>query len=136
MRKTALTLVAVAFGMGVAFAQTTPQTDQDQNTEQSVTVDRMSDTPSEEGRSILVEELPAELQENLKGEAFKEYTVISVAEMQPQAGAAPTAAVQYQVALVEKTAADASQPTLLVLFDEQGQEVSRQNPADAKQEEE
>ncbi|AHM60903.1 hypothetical protein D770_13245 [Flammeovirgaceae bacterium 311] len=133
MKKIALTLVAVAFGMGVTFAQTTPQTDQDQSTEQSITVDRMSDTPSEEGRTILVEELPTEVQENLNGEAFKDYTVISVAELQPQAGA-QTAAVQYQVALVEKAAADVSKPSLVVLFDEQGQEVSRQNPAEAQDE--
>ncbi|WP_224994398.1 hypothetical protein [Cesiribacter sp. SM1] len=134
MKKTALTFVAVAFGMGVAFAQTTPQTDQQQNTGQSISVDKMSDKPAE-ARSMKVEELPAEVQANLKGDAFKDFTVISVAEVQSQAQTGTPAAAQYQIAMVEKSAAGATEPTLVVLFDEKGKEVSRQTPAAMKQEE-
>ena len=49
MKKTALTFVAVAFGMSVAFAQTTPQAEEKPtaNEEQSITVDRLSNKPAE-----------------------------------------------------------------------------------------
>ncbi|WP_224998816.1 hypothetical protein [Cesiribacter sp. SM1] len=136
MKKTVLTFVAVAFGMSVAVAQTTPQTDQQQNTEQSISVDKMSDKPEEAGRrTIKVEELPQAVQANLKSDEFKAYKVVSVTEVKPEAGAA-TAAVQYEVALADGADAAAAAPSVLVLFDEKGKVVSQKNPSTLKGEEE
>lgn len=89
MKKTVLTFVAVAFGTCVAFAQTTPETDQQQNTEQTeqteqVEIDRMSDTSVQDEvgrRPIAVEELPEAVQRSLQAGEFKDWTVISAAEL-------------------------------------------------------
>jgi hypothetical protein len=135
MKKTVLTFVAVAFGMSVAIAQTTPETDQQQNTEQSISVDKMSNTSEEAGRrTIKVEELPQAVQTNLKSDEFKDFTVVSVTEVQPEAGA--TAAVQYEVALAEGADAGVAAPSVLVLFDEKGKVVSQKDPSALKGEEE
>lgn len=131
MKKTALTLVAVAFGSCVAFAQTTPQTDETvtTDTEQTLTIDRMSDTPAEAGRrDIKVEELPAAVQEQLASGEFASLQVVTVAEVQPQADD-ETGAVQYEVALQDNTADAAAEPSLVVYFDEQGQLLSSNQPA-------
>lgn len=133
MKKTALTFVALAFGMGVAFAQTTPQTEDKPavNTEESITTDKMSDKPAEAGlRAIEVEELPAAVQESLKSDEFKDYTVVAVAEVQGQEGAA--AGKFYQAALAQNEATEAS---LIVLFDEKGKAVAQKETAAPKQEE-
>jgi hypothetical protein len=90
MKKIILTFVAVAFGSCVAFAQTTPvEEDQTTNTEQSITVDKMSDTPAdaEAGRRIIkVEELPEAVQRSLKSGEFKAWKVVAVTELQSTPG--------------------------------------------------
>ncbi|WP_224999552.1 hypothetical protein [Cesiribacter sp. SM1] len=91
MKKTVLTFVAVAFGSCVAFAQTTPvegdQTTNTEQTEQSITVDKMSDSPAEAGRrAIKVEELPEAVQRSLKSGEFKEWKVVTVTELQSTPG--------------------------------------------------
>lgn len=131
MKKTALTLVALAFGSCVAFAQTTPQTeDPAVNTEESVETDKMSDRPAEAEtglKTIAVEELPAAVQESLKGDEFKDLTVVAVAEVQQQDAAAGKF---YQAALAP---AEGQQPSLIVLFNEQGEAVA-QKETEAEQE--
>lgn len=84
MKKTVLTFVAVAFGTCVAFAQTTPETDPQQNTEQTVEMDRMSDTAAQKEagrRPIAVEELPEAVQRSLQNGEFKAWKVVSAAEL-------------------------------------------------------
>lgn len=135
MKKTALTFVALAFGMGVAFAQTTPQTEDQPtvNTEESITTDKMSNNLEEAGRrAIQVEELPAAIQEALKSDDFKDFKVVAVAEVQAQADAPEAAAKQYEVALAQN---EATEPSVLVLFDEKGQVVSASEPSTEKIEE-
>ena len=125
MKKTFLTFVAVAFGMGVAFAQTTPQTEEKPaaDTEQTLTIDKMSDKPAEAAsRNMKIEELPAAVQKNLIDGEFKGYKVVSVAEVEGQEGA-QAAGKQYQLAMAEDAAA--TEATLVVLFDENGNIVSR-----------
>lgn len=136
MKKTALTLVALAFGSCVAFAQTTPQTEEPavntENTEEPVATDKMSDTPAEVEnglRPMEVEELPAAVQESLKGEEFNTYTVVAVAEVVGQEGAK---AKYYQAALAQN---EATEPSLIVLFDEKGKAVAQKETAPEKQEE-
>ncbi len=133
MKKTALTIVAIAFGMGVTFAQTAPQTEEKPavNTEDSITTDKMSDKPAENGlRTIEVEELPAAVQEALKGDEFKTYTVVAVAEVAGQEGSA--AGKFYQAALAEN---EATQASLIVLFNEKGKAVA-QKPIEVEKQEE
>ena len=135
MKKTALTFVALAFGMGVAFAQTTPQTEDKPavNTEESLTIDKMSNKVEEAARrAIKVEELPAAIQETLKSDDFKDFKVVAVAEVQAQAAAPEAAAKQYEVALAQN---DATEASIIVLFDEKGQVVSASEPATEKIEE-
>lgn len=137
MKKTALTFVAVAFGTCVAFAQTAPQTEDQKNTntEQSVQTDKMSDKSEEaDRRAMKVEELPAAVQTNLKGEEFKNFKILSVTEVKPKAGA-EAAAVQYEIAMLENTAEVVDVPSLVVLFDEKGTLVARTQAADKKNEE-
>ena len=129
MKKTFLTFVAVAFGMGVTFAQTTPQVEEKDEAKTELTIDKMSNKPEEAApRAMKVEELPAAVQANLKGEEFKAFKVISITEVKPEAGAQP-AVVQYEIAFVDKAAADATKPALVVLFDEKGKVTSRQDGA-------
>ncbi|WP_224994270.1 hypothetical protein [Cesiribacter sp. SM1] len=134
MKKTFLTFVALAFGMGVTFAQTAPQTEETAAaTEQSITVDKMSNKPEEAGRRTLkVEELPAAVQQNLKGDEFKALKIVSITEVQPQEGS-QAAAVQYEVAFAGDAAA--TEPTLVVFFDEKGNVASKNEAAATKQEE-
>ena len=136
MKKTALTFVAVAFGTCVAFAQTTPQKEeQKDNTEQSLTIDKLSDKPEEAGRrQMKVEELPAAIQTSLKSDEFKNFKVLSITEVQPQADAEP-AVIQYEVAMLENTSEAVDVPSLVVLFDEKGKMLARTQPADKKNEE-
>ena len=132
MKKTFLTFVALAFGMGVAFAQTAPQTEEKPavNTEESITTDKMSDKPAEAGlREMKVEELPAAVQASLKGDQFKDFKVIAVAEVQGQDAAAGKF---YQAALAQN---DATEPSLIVLFNEKGKAVAQKETAAPKQEE-
>lgn len=136
MKKTALTLVAMAFGSCVAFAQTEPQAEETltTDTEQTLEVDKMSNTPDEAGRrAIKVEELPAAVQEQLQSEEFAALTVVTVTEVQPEAGA-EDAAVQYEVALQDSAAEAAAEPSLVVTFDEEGQLVSREESAEVENE--
>lgn len=133
MKKTALTLVALAFGSCVAFAQTTPQTEDPavdtQETVESVETDKMSDRPAEAGlKTIAVEELPAAVQESLKGDEFKDLTVVAVAEVQQQDAAAGKF---YQAALAP---AEGQQPSLIVLFNEQGEAVAQKETEVEEQE--
>lgn len=132
MKKTALTLVALAFGSCVAFAQTTPQTEDPAVTEEtveSVETDKMSDRPAEAGlKTIAVEELPAAVQESLKGDEFKDLTVVAVAEVQQQDAAAGKF---YQAALAP---AEGQQPSLIVLFNEQGEAVAQKETEVEEQE--
>ena len=130
MKKTFLTFVAIAFGMGVAFAQTTPQTEKEPavNTEETITTDKMSDKPAEAGlREMKVEELPAAVQETLKGAEFNTYTVLAAAEVEGQEGKK-----YYQAALAQN---EATEPSLIVLFDEKGKAVAQKETAAPKQEE-
>lgn len=130
MKKTALTLVALAFGSCVAFAQTTPQTDEQPavNTEESVTTDKMSNTEAVNGlRPMEVEELPEAVQESLKGEEWKDYKVLAVAEVVGQEGAASKF---YQAALAQ---GEATEPSMIVLFNDKGKAVAQKETA--KQEE-
>lgn len=131
MKKTLLTFVAVAFGSCVAFAQTTPvegeQTDNtDTNTEQSITIDRMSDSPeeAEAGRRVInIEELPESVQRSLKAGEFKDWQVVAVTELQANAhgqkenmanvqdettqqAGAENAVVMYEVELVSEDMQD------------------------------
>jgi hypothetical protein len=131
MKKTALTLVALAFGSCVAFAQTTPQTEEPAvNTEESVATDKMSNTEAEAGlRAVEVDQLPAAVQESLGGEAFKTYKVVAAAEVQGQEGA--QAGKFYQVALAE---GEATEPSLIVLFNEEGEAVAQEEATPEKQE--
>ena len=126
MKKTFLTFVAVAFGMGVAFAQTTPQVEKQDAAKTELTIDRMSNKTEEASRRAMkVEELPTAVQTNLKGDEFKTFKVVSITEVKPQAGAQP-AVVQYEIAFVDNAAPAATEPTLVVLFDEKGKVTSRQ----------
>ena len=134
MKKTALTLVAFAFGSCVAFAQTAPQTEDKPavNTEETVTTDKMSDRPAEAGlRAMKLEELPATIQKSLKGADFKDLKIVAIAEVQGQEGA-QAAGKFYQVALAKN---EADQPSLIVLFDEKGKAVAQKDMAAEKQEE-
>ena len=132
MKKTALTFVAIAFGSCVAFAQTAPQTEDKPavNTEETITTDKMSAKPEEAGlRTITIEELPASVQEALKGADFNTYKVLAVAEVQGQDAAAGKF---YQAALAQN---DATEASLIVLFNEEGKAVGRKETAAPKQEE-
>lgn len=123
MKKIALTFVAVAFGSCIAFAQTNPETEETKtvNTEESLTIDRLSDKPEEAGRRMMnIEELPEAVQQALKDGEFKGWQVVSVTEVQAQddkenlsntevateTDAPATAAVQYEVALVSEDMQD------------------------------
>ncbi|EMR01254.1 hypothetical protein [Cesiribacter andamanensis] len=139
MKKTVLTFAALAFGMGVAFAQTTPQQEQEPvSTEQTITYDRLSNTLEEaERRVIAVEDLPEAVQEQLVSGEFSNLTILAAAELQPVANTqSPTSGLLYEIAFTaqgdaaaaETAAADAqatAQPGLLVYFDEEGKVVSR-----------
>lgn len=135
MKKTVLTFVAVAFGMGVAFAQTTPQTEEKKpavNTEESITTDKMSNTPAQPGlREMEVTDLPEAVQESLKSDEFKAYTVLAVAEVESQPGT-PSTTKYYQAALGES---ETAQPSLIVLFDDKGKAVAQKATEAEKQEE-
>ena len=138
MKKTALTFVAVAFGTCVAFAQTTPQTEEQKDkTEQTLTIDKMSNKPEEAGKRIIkVEELPAAVQANLKSGEFKDFKLTSVAEIQPEAESAQPAAVKYEVTFLDNAPAAVADPKVIVLFDENGKVLSsRREAANNKQEE-
>ena len=129
MKKTALTLVAMAFGTCVAFAQTAPEPQEKPavNTEESVTVDKMSNTAVEAGRrEVKIEELPANVQKTLKGEEFKTLTIVTIAEVQAQD------AKQYEVSLANDAASEAS---VIVLIDEKGKVVSKNDATTEKIEE-
>ena len=129
MKKTALTFVAVAFGMTVSFAQTAPQADETTPATTELTMDKMSNTPDEAGRrTIKVEELPQAVQEQLKSGEFAALTVVTVTEVQPVAPA-EAGVVQYEVALLDSEAEAAAEPSLVVLFDEEGQLLSRKEAA-------
>lgn len=130
MKKTVLTLVAVAFGMSVAFAQTSPQKEVEKDkAEQSLTLDKMSDKPQEVARrSMKVEELPAAIQTNLKSDEFKNYKILTVTELQSVADA-QRPVVQYEIALLEPTAEIVDVPSLVVLFDERGKLLTRTEAA-------
>jgi hypothetical protein len=85
MKKLALTFVAVAFGSCVAFAQTNPteEPQTDPQTEQGVTIDRMSDRPEAEedmlGRRIIQkEQLPAAILNKLNEDEFRDWKVAQV----------------------------------------------------------
>ncbi|EMR03519.1 hypothetical protein [Cesiribacter andamanensis] len=83
MKKTALTFVAVAFGTCVAFAQTTPvEEKKTTETQQGVTIDRMSNESEEDAmmgrRVIQKEQLPAAILEKLEADEFEDWKIASV----------------------------------------------------------
>jgi hypothetical protein len=122
MKKTALTLVALAFGMGVSFAQTNPQTEEPATeTEQSVEKENLSnEQPAAPGlKTITIGELPLQVQDALNNEEFGEYTVVAVAEVPKQEGATTQ---YYQAALAPE---EGAKPTLIVLFNDKGKAVAR-----------
>lgn len=86
MKKTVLTFAFVAFGMSVAIAQTTPaKEEQKVESEQSITLDKMSAQPAEEvagGREIKEEELPLAVQRSIKEGEFKAWKIVAVRELQ------------------------------------------------------
>jgi hypothetical protein len=136
MKKTALTFVALAFGMGVSFAQTTPQQEEQEpvSTEQTLTIDRLSNTLEEaERRSIAVEDLPEAVQEQLVNGEFSNFTILSAAQLQPVADA-QVPGLLYEIAFADAEAEVAGQPGLLVYFDEEGNVVSRLQANEEEQE--
>lgn len=137
MKKTLLTLVAMAFGSCVAYAQTTPQAEEPAvSTEQSIETDNMSNNSAEAGSlTLTVEELPEPIQEALKREEFTNYTVLTVKEIQPKADVQP-AVVQYEVALQDNAAQATAEPSLVILFDDQGRMASRSDASSNKEEKE
>lgn len=120
MKKTALTFVAVAFGTCVAFAQTTPQNEkQETKAAQTLTLDKMSDKPQANRKSLKLEELPAAVQANLKADEFKNFKILTVTEVQGGDATKPEM-VQYEIGMLESTAEVVDVPSLLVLFDDKG----------------
>lgn len=112
MKKTVLTFAAIAFGMGVTFAQTTPVTKEGEKkstpvtTEQILIIDKVADQPAEEvagRRELKVDELPAAVQKALKDGEFKTWKVVTAAELQ---GNAQNPAVTYEVALISEDMKD------------------------------
>lgn len=122
MKKTVLTLVALAFGMGVSFAQTNPQTEEPATeTEQSVEKENMSnEQPAAPGlKTITLDQLPLEVQDALNSEEFAEFSVVAVAEVPKQEGSTMQ---YYQAALAPE---EGAKPSLIVLFNDKGKAVAR-----------
>ena len=90
----------------------------------------MSNESAEVGlRTITVEELPVAVQESLQGDEFKAMTVVAVAQVEGQEGATTTF---YQVGLAEDEAA--TEPSLIVLFNDKGKAVAQKETDAPKQE--
>lgn len=125
MKKIALTLVALAFGSCVGFAQSAPQKDTEDSFH-TLTIDRMSNQiaeDDEDGRTqISIYELPETVQEQLKYSELAGHTIVSVTEVQPLAEGAP---MQYELVLLEETENTKAEPALVVLFDEFGELLSQ-----------
>lgn len=114
MKKTLMTFVAVGFGVSVAFAQTTtPQEEvQENQTEQTEMM------PDEEGKKrIEMYELPVAVQDAFKNGQYKEYEVLAIYEVTPEAEvtemqdtegeAVAQQAVVYEIELASDAATEA-----------------------------
>lgn len=124
MKKLALTFVAAAFGMGVAFAQTSTQKDlaATENTVYTLTYDRMVDKLEDgERRTISVYALPETVMEQIKYSKLAAHTIVSITEVQAPAG---DDGLQYELVLQEGDAGAA--PGLVVRYDQWGELLSEQ----------
>lgn len=129
MKKIYITFLAIAFGTGVAFAQTTPQDDfapADESVHE-LTFDRMSNRPDEEEEeelnTISIYELPESVLEQLKYSELGGHTIISIIEV--HARSASDAPLQYELVLQERESADPAEPTLVVRYDQFGELLSQ-----------
>ncbi|WP_224994457.1 hypothetical protein [Cesiribacter sp. SM1] len=121
MKKIALTLVAVAFGMGVGFAQTTPQKDlaSTENTVHTLTFDNMVDRLEDgERRTISVYNLPETVMEQIKYSKLAAHTIISITEVASQSD---KNSLQYELVLQESENGAADEPNLVVRYDAYGE---------------
>ncbi len=131
MKKLALIFIAVAFGSGVSFAQTTSKTSAKASEEKSVhslTFDRMSNTVDEKEASVnrqalSIYELPDVVQEQLMYSELGGHTIVSITEIQPPFGHKAT--LQYELVLKDSEANAKNEPNLIVRFDEYGELISQ-----------
>lgn len=131
MKKLSLIFIAVAFGSGVSFAQTTsktPATPSEEKSVHSLTFDRMSNSIDEEEASVnrqalSIYELPEVVQEQLMYSELGGHTIVSITEIQPPFG--HNATLQYELVLKDSTAKAKNEPNLIVRYDEYGELLSQ-----------
>jgi hypothetical protein len=136
MKKIALTLVALAFGMGVGFSQTTPQqdlasTENTVNTVHTLTFDKMVDRLEDgERRTISVYNLPETVMEQIKYSKLAAHTIITITEV----ASSDDNSLQYELVLQEDENGAADEPNLVVRYDQYGEllfQKEEQAPATA-----
>lgn len=140
MKKMILTfvaVVAVSWGAGTGFAQSSHQKDCDVITD-SLEVQMDDSTAAsmqaQESRLLGVYDLPELVLEHLKYSDLAGHTIISVAEVPPRAGE-DDAPLQYELMLHDSLSETAHGPLLLVRFDAFGELISRKEvPFMAQQE--
>lgn len=148
MKKTLLTFIAVGFGFSVAFAQTTPTQENQQEapvqTEQSV-----ADQAEQDKRQVELSELPQEAQDAFNNGQYSDMQVLAIYEKtsDPAKDAAltkeQTTIYEFELAQaeegtdasttddglagVETERVSARQPDIILHIDEKGQVVKEKN---------
>jgi hypothetical protein len=147
MKKTFLTILAAGFGFSVAFAQTTPTQENQQEaqvqTEQSVT----SNQGEKDRRQVEMSELPQETQDAFKNGEYSDLKVLAIYEITPnaqdvvamtdkgtiyefelaQAEEAAAGTTDEGLAGIETERVSARQPDIILHIDDKGQVVKEKN---------
>jgi hypothetical protein len=143
MKKTFLTFIAVGFGFSVAFAQTTPTQENQQDT-QIQTEQTVANQGEKDRRQVEMSELPQEAQDAFKNGQFSDLQVLAVYEITPASAGEATV---YEFELAQGQAEEATdagttddglagveteqvserQPDIILQIDENGQVVKEEN---------
>lgn len=130
MKKFALTFVALVFGSGLAFAQSTPEnnTATTENTVHPLTLDKLSNQPAEEEdrRTISEWALPETVVEQIKYSELSGHTILRAMEVEVESEG--NTSIQYELLLQDNISQEGAEPVLLVRYDKWGERLF-QRPA-------
>jgi hypothetical protein len=152
MKKTFLTIIAAGFGFSVAFAQTTP-IEENQQEAQVQTEQTVANQGEKDRRQVEMSELSQEAQDAFKEGQYSDLQVLAVYEItsesaeaatvyefelaQAQAGeAADAGTTDDGLAGIETEQVSARQPDIILQIDEKGQVVKEENLDEMNKEEE
>ena len=148
MKKTFLTFIAVGFGFSVAFAQTTP-TQENQQDAQVQTEQSIANQSEQDKRQVEMSELPQETQDAFQNGEYSDLQVLAIYETIQKAEDVATMTdkgtiYEFELAQTEGNTTDAGttdeglagvetervsvrQPDIILHIDDQGQVVKEKN---------